>query len=172
MNISFIKCTLNDLDMLHQISRITFIAAFEKLNSPEDFHNYMDSAFSKETIKTQLLNRNSSFYFTYLNRSLIGYFKLNAKDAQIEQFEQPSIELERIYVLEAFQGKQIGKEMLFKSIDIAKSKGVSFIWLGVWQENTAAVRFYERFGFKIFGSHPYYIGKDKQTDWLMKLNLV
>jgi len=172
MNISFTKCTLKHLDRLHEISRATFIAAFEKDNNPEDFNNYMDSAFCKETIKSELLNPNSSFYFTYLDNTVVGYFKLNENDAQNEQFEQPTIELERIYVLATFQGKEIGKEMLYKSIDIAKSKNVSFLWLGVWQKNRAAVRFYERFGFIKFGSHPYYIGKDKQTDWLMKLNLV
>ena len=102
----------------------------------------------------------------------MGYFKLNINDAQNEQFEARSMELECIYVLNAFQGQQIGKQMLEKTIELAKSKGMSFLWLGVWQENTNAVRFYERYHFKVFGEHPYYIGKYKQIDWLMKLDLI
>ncbi len=171
MNLSFNICDLKDLDRLLEISRETFITAFAKVNNPEDFQNYINSAFNEETLKAELLNPNSSFYFVYLNSSLVGYFKLNEKDAQNEAFDTRSMELERIYVLEAFQGQQIGKLMLLKIIDIASSKRLNFLWLGVWQENKNALRFYERHNFKIFSEHPYYIGKDKQMDWLMRLEL-
>jgi ribosomal protein S18 acetylase RimI-like enzyme len=172
MELSFVRCTHDDLDSLTELSRSTFIAAFEKVNDPADFSEYMDTAFSREKIRSELLNPNSEFYFGYYNNELVGYFKLNANDAQNEQFEASSIELERIYVLEGFQGKQLGKQMLLKTIAVSKVKQVSFLWLGVWNKNTSAVRFYERYGFIKFGSHPYYIGDDKQTDWLMKLNLI
>ena len=56
MNLSFKKCDIKNLDELVEISRITFINAFEKDNNPEDFNNYMRSAFSKETIEVELLN--------------------------------------------------------------------------------------------------------------------
>ncbi len=171
MKLSYKTCTLKDLDMLIEISRKTFVVAFEKDNKPEDFRNYINKAFDTEKVKSELLNPNSTFYFAYLREKLIGYFKLNVYDAQNEQFEAQSMELERIYVLSAFQGQQIGKHMLAKAIAIAKSRDMSFLWLGVWQENTSAVRFYERHHFKIFSEHPYYIGKDKQMDWLMKLDL-
>ncbi len=171
MKLSFEICTIKQLDSLVKISRETFINAFEKENDPVDFKNYMDSAFSRDNIKAQLLNANSTFYFSYYNNVHVGYFKLNVKDAQNEQFEKPSMELERIYVLENFQGKQIGKQILLKIIKIAQEKKVSFLWLGVWQKNTAAIRFYERYGFKKFGEHPYYLGNDKQTDLLLKICL-
>ena len=169
MNLSFKKCDIKNLDELIEISRTTFVNAFEKDNNPEDFNNYLHAAFSKETIEVELLNPNSKFYFTYFNNVLVGYFKLNENEAQTEQFDKNTIELERIYVLEPFQGQQIGKYMLFKTIEIAKEKQVSFLWLGVWEKNKAAIRFYKRFGFKKFDTHFYNIGNDKQTDWLMKL---
>jgi len=172
MNLAFKKCVVQDLDMLTEISRTTFIDAFEKDNKPLDFNNYMDAAFSKETIKAELLNPNSSFYFTYLNQELAGYFKLNKAEAQNEILDQSSIELERIYVLNKFQGLGIGKRMLNEIIAISKVKQLHYLWLGVWELNANAIRFYERHGFKKFGKHPYYIGKDKQTDWLMKLQLI
>ena len=103
---------------------------------------------------------------------LVGYFKLNTKEAQTESLGSTSVEIERIYVLEEYQGKQIGKHMLFKIIEMAKEKQMRFIWLGVWQMNTSAIRFYERHSFVKFDTHPYYIGNDKQTDWLMRLDLI
>lgn len=171
MNLTFEKCTMVDLDVLVNMSRDTFVHAFEKDNNPEDFWNYINDAFNENTIVEQLLNVNSKFYFVYLKNVLVGYFKLNKNKAQTEQFAKRSIELERIYVLKDFQNQGIGKRILLKTIDLAKQSKATFIWLGVWQENKNAVRFYESHGFKIFDSHPYYIGNDKQTDWLMKKKL-
>ncbi|MDH5412547.1 MAG: GNAT family N-acetyltransferase [Flavobacteriaceae bacterium] len=171
MKLSFRVCNIEDLDELVQISRVTFVDAFEKENNPEDFKNYLAKAFSIEKIKSELLDTNIQFFFTYLNDSLVGYFKLNEGEAQTESFEQNTLELERIYVLQHFQGKQIGKAMLYKAIAIASSKKASFLWLGVWEKNNEAIKFYERYGFKKFMTHTYLIGKDKQTDRLMKLML-
>ena len=105
MNVSFRACNIKDLDELVEISRVTFVDAFEKVNNPEDFRNYLAKAFSIEKIKSELLDTNTQFYFTYLNDSLVAYFKLNEAEAQTESFEDNTLELERIYVLQAFPRK-------------------------------------------------------------------
>lgn len=171
MNLIFKRCDLNDLDCLTNISRITFSDAFEKDNNPEDFKTYLDAAFSKEEIQKELLDKQSDFYLVYQNKELVAYFKLCENEAQAEDYGETAIELSRIYVLEAFQGHALGTHILKKIMDIAKTKQKSMLWLGVWQKNTKAVRFYERYGFTIFDTHSFYIGKDKQTDWLMRLDL-
>jgi len=172
MNLSFDQCTLANLSTLVEISRSTFIRAFKKDNNPNDFSHYVNNAFSVENVKTELLHPNTTFYFAYKENKLVGYFKMNEKDAQNERFSEKSMELERIYVVSKFQGQSIGKDLLNKAINIAKSKEVNFLWLGVWEKNIDAIRFYERYHFKKFGTHPYYIGRDKQMDLLMKLDFV
>lgn len=165
------KCEISDLGELTRISRETFIAAFEKENNPEDFTSYIDSAFSKKKLLSELKQAGSHFYFAYLNKSLVAYLKLNVDDAQNE-FQEPSgVELERIYVDAPYQGKNIGMWLLKELESIARQMGKRYIWLGVWEHNPKAIRFYERHGFIRFGTHPYYIGKDKQTDWLMRKDL-
>lgn len=171
MNLIFKKCSIEDLDDLIEISKSTFIHAFEKHNKPKDFKIYLNSAFNKEKIEEELMHPNSTFYFVYVKEQLIGYLKLNVKDAQNEPYED-ALELERIYVQHQYQGRRFGEEMLFYVKAIAKSKKSSFIWLGVWSENKAAIRFYERHGFKIFDSHDFYLGNDLQKDILMRLDLI
>jgi ribosomal protein S18 acetylase RimI-like enzyme len=171
MDLIFHKCTINDLDKLVSISKHTFINAFEKDNNASDFKDYINKAFSKKQLKIELLNPDCSFYFAYSEKELIGYFKLNTGTAQNEQFETNSTELERIYVLEAHQNKGLGKQLLFKSINLAKANNSVFLWLGVWEENTDAIKFYQRYNFNKTGTHPYFIGTDKQTDWIMALEL-
>ena len=171
MQLRFQKCALSDKELLIEISKTTFVDAFEKDNDPEDFKAYINVAFAKENILNQLKNQDVDFYFVFKNEELVGYIKLNENDAQTDIKSEKAIELERIYVLQQFQGKQIGKLMLHKAIKIASEKHKEYIWLGVWEKNLDAIRFYEKFGISKFDTHPYYIGKDKQIDWLMRYEL-
>ena len=45
---------------------------------------------------------------------------------------------------------------------------MSYVWLGVWEQNPRAIRFYEKNGFVPFDTHVFILGEDKQTDILMK----
>ncbi|WP_350293445.1 GNAT family N-acetyltransferase [uncultured Croceitalea sp.] len=171
MKLNFQKCCEKDVKVLSKISRETFIDAFEKQNNPTDFKNYISKAFSFETMYKELCNTASHFFFIYKEKELIGYFKLNEFDAQTELKEKKGIELERIYIIREHQGKSLGREALLKVLEMAIKKDKEYIWLGVWERNLDAIRFYQRHGFVKFDTHPYYIGSDKQTDWLMRKEL-
>ncbi len=171
MQLEIKRCSLSDLDQLIAISKKTFVDAFEKDNEPEDFKVYIDVAFDKQNMLHQLQHKGSAFYFVFKDDQLVGYFKLNVDNAQTDIKSAEAIELERIYVLKKFQGQQIGKFMLYEAIRLASEQSKTYIWLGVWEHNTDAFRFYEKLGFLKFDTHPYYIGKDEQTDWLLRLYL-
>jgi ribosomal protein S18 acetylase RimI-like enzyme len=172
MQLVFNKCSLSDLDQLVQIAKSTFIDAFEADNDAEDFQSYIASAFSRSKLSEAIENPFTSFYFVYSKDDLVGYFKLNENDAQTDLKDEDSLELERIYVVKEFQGKGIGRRMLDHVKIVASRTRKTFLWLGVWEHNKAAIKFYENNGFSKFGRHPYYVGKDKQMDWLMRFDLI
>jgi ribosomal protein S18 acetylase RimI-like enzyme len=166
------SCTSEDLPLILKLGRQTFIDAFAAVNDPEDFKIYMNEAFSEKRLKEELSNPYCSFYISYVGEEAVGYIKLNYQEAQTDIKSTEGAELERIYVLQKYQNQNLGQWMLEQAIDLAKAAGKKYLWLGVWEENKRAIRFYERHGFEKFGRHPYYIGSDKQMDWLMKLDLV
>jgi ribosomal protein S18 acetylase RimI-like enzyme len=89
------------------------------------------------------------------------------------EFQDPqALEIERIYVDAKFQNLQIGKQLLQFAINKAIENNCEYIWLGVWDANDRAIRFYERYGFQIFSSHQFMLGNDTQTDLLMKKPLL
>jgi ribosomal protein S18 acetylase RimI-like enzyme len=45
------------------------------------------------------------------------------------------------------------------------------MWLGVWEYNPRAQRFYEKNGFSVVGKHVFQLGEDPQTDLLMQMEL-
>lgn len=160
-----------DLNQLIQISKRTFVEAFEKDNNSIDFKNYIDKAFSIDSLKVELADTNTHFYFVYNEENLVAYFKINVGIAQTDVKLSYSVELERIYVLSEYQGMGLGEQLLNKIKNIAKEKGKSMLWLGVWEKNERAIQFYQRHSFQKFGTHPYFIGLDEQTDWLMRFDL-
>ena len=162
------KINIDDLETLRYLSIQTFKETFEEVNTEEDMQKYLDENLSIEKLKTELENVNSEFYFAENNDEILGYLKLNFKDAQTEKVEENHFEIERIYVLKAFLGQKIGQILFDKAIDIGREKNLEYVWLGVWEENHRALKFYNKNGFEIFGKHDFVLGEDVQTDLLMK----
>lgn len=171
MDLHLQPCTDSDLELLVRISKTTFIDAFEKDNDSKDFKSYLAFAFDRNRLLKELEDQDTTFYFVYCGSELVGYLKLNENQTQTDIKSDESMELERIYVLQAFKGRRIGKWMLDEAKKIATGKRMAFLWLGVWEKNPRAIKFYQKHGFTKFGTHPYYIGKDRQTDWLMRVDL-
>ena len=161
----------SDVDALLSLSIKTFYDAFEHLNNPEDFEAYTSVAFTREKLLLEINNPDSAFYFAMIDDENVGYIKLNYASAQTEFKDNDAVEVERIYVLASQQGKQIGQQLINFAIAKAVEDGLKYIWLGVWEHNINAQRFYERSGFKAFSSHQFVLGKDVQTDILMKREL-
>jgi ribosomal protein S18 acetylase RimI-like enzyme len=160
-----------DLAALQAIGRKTFKEAFASNNSEENLAAYLEDGFSKEKLEAELRNENSKFYFALQANEIIGYLKVNLGDAQSEKQDPDAIEIERIYVLQQFHGKQVGLLLYEQALAIAKARKAPYMWLGVWEENPRAIRFYQKLGFVEFDQHIFQLGEDAQTDILMKLNL-
>jgi ribosomal protein S18 acetylase RimI-like enzyme len=164
---------IDDLIKLQIISRTTFAQTFDEHNNPEDMQAYLNSSFSNEKLTEELNHKNSAFYFAIDNNlnTVVGYLKVNTGDAQSEKKDLNAFEIERIYVDKAYFGKKVGQLLFDKAIEIAKSKKVSYVWLGVWEENHRAHAFYTKNGFIPFDKHNFKLGNDEQSDILMKLHL-
>jgi len=163
---------MTDIDLLQNISQQTFIEAFSEANTAANMAKYMAEKFSKETLLAELSNQGSEFYFAQLDNKIIGYLKINSQQAQTELQHEHALEIERIYVLQEFQGKKVGQLLYKKALDIARLKNVRFIWLGVWEKNPRAISFYNKNGFVAFDKHIFRLGDDEQTDILMKKSVI
>lgn len=165
------KVTLNDLNKLQQIGKKTFAETFASENSEENLQAYIEIAFSVEKLKFELADKNSEFYFAILDDEVIGYLKINFGHTQTEIKDENSLEIERIYVLKEFHGKKLGQKLYERAMEIATDKNVDYVWLGVWEKNLRAIRFYEKNGFVEFDKHIFKLGNDAQTDIMMKLQM-
>jgi ribosomal protein S18 acetylase RimI-like enzyme len=172
MTIEIKKCTTENLCILQKISYETFNDAFRELNTAENIEAYLVKAFNSEQLKKELSNIFSSFFFIYINEELAGYLKVNINEAQTENIVSEALEIERIYIRSRFQGQGLGKNLINKSIEIAKEQNKKKIWLGVWEKNKGAIKFYRGMGFVERGAHSFYMGDEEQTDFVMIKRLI
>lgn len=164
-------CNLNDLHTLRELSIRCFSETFEVENSQEDLQKYIDTAFSVEQLTKCLSNPASDYYFFHENNVPIGYLKINEAPAQTELNDEDAIEVERIYVLKGHHGASAGKSLMEHAIQVARSRNKKYLFLGVWENNHRAIRFYEKHGYKIIDTHIFTLGTKKQTDYIMRKEL-
>jgi ribosomal protein S18 acetylase RimI-like enzyme len=165
------KVNIQDIEKLKEIGKLTFAETFSSENSEENMKEYLESGFSTEKLTAELTDSNAEFYFAQLDKKIIGYLKVNVGQSQTEIKDKNALEIERIYVLKEFHGKKVGQILYEKAIELAKEKNVEYVWLGVWEQNPRAIRFYEKNGFIAFDKHIFKLGDDEQTDIMMKLKL-
>lgn len=167
MNMTITRCTENDWKQLQEISHVTFDETFRAQNKPENMEAYLAQAFTEEKVKNELSEKNSQFFFIYAGEDRAGYLKINTGDAQTEKMGNEALEIERIYIMKAFQGQGLGRILFDKAMDIAHRMQATKIWLGVWEKNDKAIAFYKKLGFEEDGSHSFYMGDEEQTDIIM-----
>jgi ribosomal protein S18 acetylase RimI-like enzyme len=165
------KASLSDLDSLRNISIKTFIETFSSVNTAENMDNYVQDNFNTDQLTNEIINPDSHFYLATINNETIGYLKINFGKAQTELINEQAMEIHRIYVLQEFHGKKIGQLFIDEVLLIANQKPVDYIWLGVWEENYRALKFYTKNGFVEFDKHVFTLGNEDQTDLLLKLQI-
>jgi ribosomal protein S18 acetylase RimI-like enzyme len=162
---------IEDVSALQMIAQQTFSEMFADYNSADNLKKYLDEKFTVTKLSEELNHPHSKFYFAQIGEEVVGYLKTNTGEAQTELMDLNAFEIQRIYVLQAYHGKKVGQQLIEKAIEDARKTTNSYVWLGVWEENHRAIRFYSNNGFIKFDTHIFKMGDDEQKDWMMKLEL-
>lgn len=161
------RATVTDAKILTQLSVATFRDTFGLQNRKEDMDKYLAEVMSLEKLTEELEDEGNYFFLAWYNGRPAGYTKMRA-NREPDIIAVNPIELERIYVLEQFQGRKTGAALMQHCIDLATSNKHDVLWLGVWELNHKAINFYKQWGFELCGAHPFLLGDDLQTDVLMR----
>ena len=162
-----------DAELLTDLAYTTFWDAFHDhpKNAPHDLEAYMQEAFSVEHIRSELEDAESVFLVAEMNGELAGYAKLIFESTEPDIIAEWPVELSRLYSHQKFLGRGVGQALMDACFARAKEAGRDVIWLGVWEYNPRAQRFYEKNGFRQVGKHTFLLGSDPQTDLLMQKNI-
>lgn len=169
---SFVRtCTTADIPALIQLGIKTFYDTFIPFNKQEDMEAYLNSTFTQERLHTEFEEEGSVFFLAVHGERPAGYAKIRMKTGHDQPEGRKPMEIERLYVLNDFLGHGIGAKLMEQCLAWGKFIQCDVVWLGVWEHNERAKRFYTKWGFEKYSQHVFMLGNDEQTDHLMKKQL-
>lgn len=161
-----------DARLLSDISGTTFLDTFKGTCTVEDMAEFIETYFNTEQVSKELDDPNDFYFIGFIGDEAVGYIRMKEEENEIPGLDKyKGIELKRIYVLANYHSQKIGAKLMTFALDFAAEKNYDLVWLGVWEHNTKAMAFYEKFGFRDSGTtHPFPIGNTPQTDrWFYKI---
>lgn len=167
------KAVTEDAQALAELAFTTFWDAFHEhpKNAPDDLADYMSKAFGVDQTLAELENARNIFLIAEIEGEMAGYAKLSVGTTEDGVTAERPIELNRLYSHQRFLGQGIGQTLMDRCLNYGRELGCDVMWLGVWEYNPRAQRFYEKNGFHIVGKHIFQLGSDPQTDLLMQKDL-
>jgi diamine N-acetyltransferase len=171
MQVLIRRATVKDAAALATLSRDTFFETFKGTCTDDDMQGFLEEYFNIEQVKRELADKNDFYFFGEIDGIPAGYIRMMEDYRNFDLMKKwKALELKRIYVDKNFHGKGVAQQMMNFVESFAKENKYEVIWLGVWEHNLRAKRFYEKYGFVDSGHmHAFPIGSTPQFDnWLWK----
>lgn len=165
--------TIEDAEMLAGIGAETFWDAYHTDSHLEQgfIKSHIASTFTVDKMRSELEQENIIYLIAENGTEEVGYVRLLPENSRERISGNTPIEISRIYLRKKFWGKRFGSKLLKRCFEEAEKRICDVIWLSVWQYNERAIKFYEKFGFRIVGEHIFDLAGDSQIDFLMERNL-
>ena len=163
-------CTTNsarDVEILADLAARTFKTAYEGKLRGDALNSFVASAFSREKVREEMNDPACIFLLAEEDGQAIGYAMLREIEPPTSVIGRSPVELARIYLDDKAIGRGCGAALMQACLKSAGKSGNETIWLGVWEENDRAIRFYQQWGFTVVGSQTFDFGGEKQTDQVM-----
>jgi ribosomal protein S18 acetylase RimI-like enzyme len=130
--------------------------------------SYIAATYTPAQQGRELADPANSYLIAEAGDVMVGYVLIRAGDDPPECVTvRPSAELARFYVDGSWHGRGVAGRLMEAALIDVRARGVRGVWLGVWEHNVRAVRFYAKHGFRDIGAHVFVLGSDVQSDRIM-----
>ena len=163
--------TLADATLLSALGTETFTTSFGALNTPENLAMHLAKAFGPGVQERELANPEVTYLIAEMNGRTAGYAQVRASEAPACVTGPAPVEVLRFYVLHDFHGTGIAQALMDACAADARQRGGRTIWLGVWDQNPRALRFYTKWGYEDVGGQTFLLGVDPQQDRVLARSL-
>jgi ribosomal protein S18 acetylase RimI-like enzyme len=171
MNFQFRLATQADALSIRELAEKTFRDTYTDFNTPENMELHVANNFNLEQIEKELQEADNQYFIVDLAGKIMAFAKLKKDHLTKGLTAKKAVEIERFYVDKTLQGQQIGRKLMNFCVEWAIQNNFEVIWLGVWENNANAIKFYQKMGFEFLEKHTFILGTEVQTDFTMKLDL-
>lgn len=163
---------LEDIPAMREVAIESYIEKFAAHNTPENMEAFLQEAYNLDQLIKEFQEEESILMLALYEERVVGFVRLR-KNSEVDHYLGTNhIELQRLYIHPQFQNMKIGRKLMEFAMEYANQGKFDWIWLGVWERNFEAQRFYAKWGFEKFSEHVFQMGDDPQIDWLLKKRLL
>jgi ribosomal protein S18 acetylase RimI-like enzyme len=142
---------LDDVTNLVVLKQQVWVSTYAIEGIQKEYSVYLLDIFTLENEKAILEDQHKFTLIAEFKGHLIGCAEVNLNPSEsIPQIENIP-EISRLYVLERFCGKGIGKMLLNETISALKKINYNGVWLSAYHKNQRAINFYKQNGFNDIG---------------------
>lgn len=151
--ISFHQATFSDAQTLSDLAKAIYQENYLHLWLPGGADWYMHQyAYPVHQLEQELADSNNAYYLLLDNQEPVGYLKLLLNSNLTDYDPTDALEIERIYLLENWKGRGLGKKMMQLALDTAKALNKKVIFLKAMDSSQDAIAFYQHQGYRISGT--------------------
>ena len=171
MDVQLRKITTVDVNTLSDIAKRSFYDTFTGTCTEADMQGFLEAYFNEPRLLQEISDPNNLYFFAEADDIPVAYLQFMEDYSGFPLMKKwKALELKRIYVLKEYHGMGIAQQLMDFVLSYAREQQFEVVWLGVWEHNNRAQRFYKKYGFTDSGHrHDFPIGSTPQTDqWLWK----
>ena len=156
-----------DTPKLASLGRDTFIETFGPLYRKEDLDHFLEESYSDTVISAELSDPKLTHRVIEFKNELIAFIKVGPVHVPTKYPSPDAAEIWQIYVRQAFLGKGFGNHLMNWALSHFQLIKASEIYVSVFSENSKAIRFYEKYGFKKIDEYDFLVGDQIDLEWIM-----
>lgn len=185
----FREAGTGDADDISKLIGSTWAKFFGYSVSESDLETYLTKTVSVSQIRLEIEDPNKRFLVAVAtgathtsparpvnedarrgreHGAIVGVVQLNLNTEESSVTTPNPVELNRLYINPDLQGSGLAPLLLDYAEKESRELGKDGIWLGVWEDNTRGIRFYEKMGFVRRGEHSFWVGESERRDWIME----
>jgi GNAT superfamily N-acetyltransferase len=158
------RATIADARLITALGTDTFVASFGAQNTPENLAKHLSKSYGAEIQQRELADPRFTYLIPEMGGRTAGYACVREGPPPPCVTGEAPVEVLRFYVVQDFHGTGVAQALMDACADDARARGGRTLWLGVWEQNPRAIRFYKKWGFEDVGGQTFMLGDDPQQD--------
>ena len=147
------RWTLDDLGIIQDVLWKTWLDSYSHFIPEEDLKAYFSEHYDMDSLRSLFHNPMADGFVAEADGNVVGFMR-TARDPEENRYYVSSL-----YVLPQYQATGLGKALMKRSADEAKSFHLDRVWIGVMVENHQTVEWYKRMGYQVVRTEPFTMGK-------------
>jgi ribosomal protein S18 acetylase RimI-like enzyme len=154
------EANTNDVDTIIALGKTTFTESHSEFVQNDDaVKKFCDTAFNQEKISKDLSDKNIIFWIAFFDDIPVGFAKVILNKTNDFINHDKVCQLDKIYILNGFLGKQLGKQLHSAIIEKVTRLQFDCIWLVTYIYNYKAIEFYKKNQYQQIGFYDFIVGE-------------